>query len=100
MLEEGRRVQLRELIGVLDEDADGAYYRVLAAPTIQDSFADPYLQFEGNWTMGRNYSDSRRASGHSLQLKVGNDSKNQTWAYETIYAHLLSSGLSQLRARE
>ena len=99
MLEESRRIQLRELIGVLDVSSDKVDYIVYSADAAEAAFSQNQQQFSGTWGAGRNWSDSRRASGHALQIKVGNSVFNSTWSYETILAHLKSSGISAMRGK-
>lgn len=108
VLDEGRRVQIRDLIGELDLDADGAYYEIYSGNTVQASypgaedvdgelFDAASLQFSGSWRPGRNASDHRRGSGRALFMKLGNREFGETWAFERALAYFVSSGTSRMR---
>ena len=107
-LEEDRRVQLRELIATLDENADGVDYKVYAANSAQAAFdkaeaenSEDLLEatefLSGRWGAGKNPPERQRASGNFLYLKLQNDHYDETWGIERLYGYFVGSGLSRMR---
>lgn len=107
-LEEGRKVQMRELILELDQNADSAYYTIYGGNSVMAAFPEAKDEYDENiqsaieWISGelkpgRNTPERRRCGARALFMKLGNSNKDQTWAYETGYGFFVSSGISRLR---
>lgn len=99
-VDEGQKVRLNELLFTLSEESDGAYYEVYGAMGAQEAATRGQLFFSGTLEPGRNITDSRRASGTSLFIKIGNADYDQTFSFETAYAAIQGCGLAASRRVE
>ena len=97
-VDEGQKVQLKELLGTLDDDSEGAYYEVYGAQGAQMAYSRGQKFYSGIWGPGKNWADARRASGSAIYIKIGNSDMASAFAYETIFAALQGSGISATRA--
>jgi hypothetical protein len=99
-VDEGQKVRMNELLVTLSDESDGAYYEVYGAMGTQAAAERGQLFFSGDIGPGRNSTDSRRASGSAIYIKLGNQDFDQTFSYETAYVSLQGCGVAASRRAE
>ena len=57
---------------------------------LAEAAASAQTIFTGTWSAGRNKSESRRAVGHNIYVKLQNNTNSETWAFELLGIELNS----------
>jgi len=92
----GAEIRTSRFTPVLASDQDGCNFQYFLSDE-PDNEGDPVAQ--GPLLAGRNVTQSARARGSYLWLKMRNAGLNSRWAYESATAHTAKAGPKRARAR-